>query len=541
MGALQNLDLLSVGIAIAGIGVLGFSVFFNNRKSVTNRSFLYFSLLTIIWSAANYLAYQVRIPEISFWLFRVVIAIAVWHSFFFFQMSYVFPREKVVFRGWYKFILIPVASITSVLNLTPLVFSKISLISSDGRIGKIENGPAIALFGTLIAFLVIGGIARFLLKTLKAPAEERRQFRFVSTGIFITFLLLMIFNFILPAFFDNPRFIPLGAVFIFPYVALTSYAIIRYHLLNIKVITTEILAFVLAVVTLYEVILSEGLLLIILRSGIFLLVFSFGILLIQSVRREVEQREQLEKLNQQQREFLGFAAHDLKNPIALIKQLATLIYDKTYTDTKQIEETTGKIKTTADRAVRLIESFLDLRSLESGQLKYEFEEKNIVEFVKNVAGDFKPLVEQKGLKFSFESQAKDIRIKIDTVKIRQVIQNLLDNALKYTNQGYVKVSVKEESATNGKQLLPHSNILENVGMNSVLITVEDSGLGMKKEILPTLFEQFRRDPGVERKIAGTGLGLYISKQFVLGHNGEIWAESDGEGRGSKFFVKLRKS
>ena len=437
--------------------------------------------------------------------------------------------------------MIPLVVLVSILVLTPLTFLRVSEFAPEGYVKKVINGPGIFVFGITVASLIIGGLSVLLRKITKASGIEKTQFKFVLIGFFITFGLHIIFNFIFPAFLDNPRFAQLGAVFTFPLIALTAYSIFRYKLLNVRIIATEILAFVLSVVTLFEVIFSTDVVVLIFRAGVFLLVFGFSILLIRSVRKEVEQREQLEKLNQQQREFLGFAAHDLKNPIALIKQMATLIYDKTYTDTKQIEETTGKIKTTADRAVRLIESFLDLRSLESGQLKYEFEEKNIVEFVKNVAGDFKPLVEQKGLKFSFESQAKDIRIKIDTVKIRQVIQNLLDNALKYTNQGYVKVSVKEESATNGKQLLPHSNILENVGMNSVLITVEDSGLGMKKEILPTLFEQFRRDPGVERKIAGTGLGLYISKQFVLGHNGEIWAESDGEGRGSKFFVKLRKS
>jgi hypothetical protein len=83
MDVFQNLDLLSVAVATASIVVLGFSVYFNNRQSVTNRSFLYFALLTTVWSWVNYFAYQVTDPNQSLWLFRIVIAIATWHSFFF--------------------------------------------------------------------------------------------------------------------------------------------------------------------------------------------------------------------------------------------------------------------------------------------------------------------------------------------------------------------------------------------------------------------------------------------------------------------------
>ena len=74
--------------------------------------------------------------------------------------------------------------------------------------------------------------------------------------------------------------------------------------------------------------------------------------------------------------------------------------------------------------------------------------------------------------------------------------------------------------------------------NSILFSVADSGRGMSAKLLPELFEQFKRDTSIQNQIEGTGLGLYIAKQIVLAHKGEIWAESEGEGKGSTFFVKI---
>jgi len=102
------------------------------------------------------------------------------------------------------------------------------------------------------------------------------------------------------------------------------------------------------------------------------------------------------------------------------------------------------------------------------------------------------------------------------------MQNLIDNSLKYTEQGWVKISLKESG-------------------DKAQFIVSDSGIGISPEILPTLFEQFQRGSKEARKIKGTGLGLYIAKQFVVAHEGDINVESEGEGKGSKFTVTLPKT
>jgi signal transduction histidine kinase len=133
--------------------------------------------------------------------------------------------------------------------------------------------------------------------------------------------------------------------------------------------------------------------------------------------------------------------------------------------------------------------------------------------------DLRILAEEKKLQLTFESNLNEAFVKIDKVRFAQVIQNLIDNAIKYTPQGFVKVSLEKKQ-------------------NEILISVIDTGIGMSKELQQKLFGQFVRDPSIKREIRGTGLGLYIAKYIVEAHHGKIWAESEGIGKGSRFFVSL---
>ena len=93
MQAFSNLDLLSVGVAVAGIGLLGFVILFNNTRSTTNRSFFYFTLVTVCWSILNYSYYQLPAGDTALWLLRGVMSFATWHAFTFFHLACVFTDE----------------------------------------------------------------------------------------------------------------------------------------------------------------------------------------------------------------------------------------------------------------------------------------------------------------------------------------------------------------------------------------------------------------------------------------------------------------
>lgn len=329
-------------------------------------------------------------------------------------------------------------------------------------------------------------------------------------------------------------YLPFTVISLIPFIVSVFYSIIKYGLLNIKIIATEIFVFTLLLVSIFEVMMTTNVKEIIFRTFIFLTTMLISIFLIKSVHNEVVQREQLEilakeleeknqkllQLNQFKSQFLSFASHQIKTPVAVIKGFAGLIYDGSYGNVpEKVRDVVGRIKQATDEMIVLLNNFLDLRKIDEGRMEYNFCKINVVALVKEIVADLQIMADNKKLSLSGEYEKDEININADKEKLRQVIQNLIENAIKYTESGFVKVKVKVD----GK---------------FVIISVIDSGIGMSKKILTNIFDQFTRNSEIAKTIAGTGLGLYIAKQITLAHKGEIWAESDGEGKGSRFYVRL---
>jgi signal transduction histidine kinase len=534
-----NLDLLAVGIMTAAAGTLGFVVFFNNPKSATSRAFLFFSFATIAYTILNYLQHNVNPPSLALWFLRGTIFMGVWHALSFFHFFFNFPKEKTLLPKWYTLGLIPITALVSLINLTPFTFSDINKLSLDGKIVSVTNGPGIAIFGITVFALIIGGIFILIKKWFSSKGFERRQFNFILFGTVMTFTLILIFNFMLPVVYNNSGFVPLVPISLSIFLVFTAYAIIRHHLLNIKVISTEILAFVLATVTFIEIIFADNIFLLIFRSATFLLVLSFGILIIKSVLREVEQREKLQELatqlatankklnelSQFKTQLLSLASHQIKSPLAVIKGFTSILLEGLYGPIEdKVKETIIKIKESADSLLSLINTLLDLRKVEEGRMDYQFAPTDLVAIIKQVVGELQLLASARKLNLSLDYKGESIMISSDSQKLKQVFQNLVDNSIKYTPQGFIKIDIKTQD-------------------NKVIVSIINSGLGISEELIPQLFEEFVRDEKIKRQILGTGLGLYIARRIVEAHHGRIWAESDGEGdgKGARFYVELVKA
>ena len=532
---LNNLDLISVGIACAAIVVLGFSIYFHNRTSITSRSFLLLSIMASAWSAINYLFYQFANPIVSFWLLRGVMFFAVWFAFSIFQLFYVFPLTNVVFPSSYKRFLLPITSLISLLTLTPLVFRAVSSISSTGQIQTVASGPGIITFAFMVMGLNISGIGLLIKKTTKAKGLEKKQFKTVLWGIAVTLSLIVIFNFIFPAFLNNPSFVPFGAIFILPFIAFTSYSIFKHHLMNIKIIATEILTFALAVAMLVEVILSSNPLTLLLRSSIFLLVLAVGVLLIRSVRKEVEQREQLqiltgklEKANKQLKildkaraEFITMASHQLRTPPSSIKwHLSAVLAGDFGEVSPEVKTVITKANLTNNALISLIEDMLNVSRIERGKMQFAFEPTDMREITQMTVDLLAPMAEFKKIKLVFNKPKTILPvINADKEKVRQVINNLVDNAIKYTQAGQVAVSLDKTD-------------------KDVILKVTDTGKGVPKGEIGKIFEKFSRGKDSQNYSAGLGLGLYLAQVVINQHQGKIWAESPGINKGSIFAFSL---
>lgn len=536
MQNLQNLDLLSVGIAIASTAILGFVIFFNNRKSQTSKLFLLFSAATIVWSLFHYLSYQSNNSVMTLWLLRLEIFCAVWLVYTQYLLIYVFPKESFVFSSRFKRLaLIPLA--VSILNLTPLVFKHVAEFSADGIVEKVTNGPGIAVFGITVLSFVIAGIVT-LIKKIRATkdATEKKQFKAVLYGIALMFSLLIIFNFIFPAFLSNTTFVRMGAVFVLPFVFFTGYAIFRHGLLNVKIISTEILVLFLAIALLFQLLTSTNYVSLFLTFSIFLLVLSVGMLLIRSVLKEVQQREelqrlsgelakaneQLKELDQAKSEFLSVASHQLRTPLTAIKGYVSMILEGDYGPvSEQQKPTLQMVFDSAQRLAVLVSDLLDLSRIESGRMEFDFVAVNLCEVIDSVIAELAPKSKAKGLYLYFDDVNKSCPdIRADSEKIRQVIINLIDNAVKYTVHGGVIA-----------RLIKHGDKLE--------FTVADTGIGVDPAEKDKLFEKFFRTTAAnELTREGTGLGIYVVKKIVEAHGGTIGFDSAGVDKGTTFKVVL---
>jgi signal transduction histidine kinase len=325
----------------------------------------------------------------------------------------------------------------------------------------------------------------------------------------------------------------------FPF--LFGYSILKYKLFNAKTIATEILVFFIAVILLVEATLSASILEAVLKTGIFIVVSIFGYLLIRSVYREVAQREKIEllakdlenanerlrELDKQKTEFISFATHQLRAPLTAMKGYASLIIEGDMGEVPaKVNEAVGRMFESAKTMTTVVDDYLNVSRIELGSMKYNFEPLDMNVLVNEVAGELKPNIMKSGLKFDYKVVGEGPwAVSADPDKWKQVIANIIDNSVKYTPRG--SLSVKLERVPNADGTIP------------VRLSVTDTGIGIAPGVMPKLFQKFSRaDNANKQNIHGTGLGLFIVREIVNAHHGRVWAESEGEGKGSKFIVEL---
>jgi signal transduction histidine kinase len=154
-------------------------------------------------------------------------------------------------------------------------------------------------------------------------------------------------------------------------------------------------------------------------------------------------------------------------------------------------------------------------------MEFDFQEAAIEDIADEAVKTLELTAKNKNLYLQWEKPAQPLpKLKLDITKIKEVISNMVDNAIKYTQKGGVTVRIEP-------------------GDKWVRVVVSDTGIGMDKEEIGMIFEKFQRGKQVSHyHTDGTGLGMYIGKKIVAEHKGHIWAESDGKGKGSRFILEL---
>ncbi|HLX11255.1 MAG TPA: ATP-binding protein, partial [Bacteroidota bacterium] len=230
----------------------------------------------------------------------------------------------------------------------------------------------------------------------------------------------------------------------------------------------------------------------------------------------------LTELDKMKSEFLGIVSHDFRSPLSsIILASKSMLRKESVQADKQVYEYLKLISEQAARLNQLAEDTLSITKIESGQLNYYFKIVNVERLIQDAMSMVR-YSNRHALEYKVDQEA--IFIKGDQPKLRQVVQNLINNAVKYSPRGG-KVNI----------------LVDDHPPEEILVAISDEGIGIPPEQIEKLFQKFSRvDSGEARDIKGSGLGLWICKEIVQAHGGRIWIESES-GKGSTFKFTLKKA
>ena len=241
---------------------------------------------------------------------------------------------------------------------------------------------------------------------------------------------------------------------------------------------------------------------------------------LQTKQSEITSR--LRKLDQEKTDFLSLASHQLRGPLSSIHGYSSMISEGEFGKLpKHLEDPIRKILESSRAMNALINDFLDVTKIEKNELEYVIEEVNIGNIIDDVVEDFSVAFERDEIELKSTHNSKDnVMVLADPLRVKQILNKILDNALKYTQVGSVTVSLA-------------------VKHDDAIVTVSDTGIGIEEDQIKELFKKFKRaDNANDATVIGSGLGLYVAKEVAESQGGRIWVESQGAGKGSKFYIAL---
>ena len=252
--------------------------------------------------------------------------------------------------------------------------------------------------------------------------------------------------------------------------------------------------------------------------------------LLKSKQAEIAriEKEKITELDELKTRFFTNISHDFRTPLTLIiEPLNKLLADK---KSKEYANTFNLMKQNADQLFRLINQLMDLSKLESGGIKVQLIEKDVVGFIKGLISNFQSLADEEDIGLKFQSGEKTYLASFDTDKFERIVFNLLSNALKFTSAGgfvYINLSFSKKKARGNLEQSDH-----------IVLVIRDNGIGIPEKDLKHIFDRFYQSESAQKSIrTGTGLGLALVKQLVNFLKGEISIKSV-EDEGTEIIVSL---
>jgi signal transduction histidine kinase len=512
---------------------IGFFVFYKNRTLVSKILFT-ISVVFSLWVFLNLIVWtniDSKIIMFSWSFFGILNALLFILSFYF---VYVFINKKDLSFGKKTFIAL---LLLPVILLTPKNLLGFDLVNCEAR----ENVTYFDyVFGLELAISLVILVFSFL-KYRKAEKEFKRQIVLLTVGI-----ELFLFSFFITGFLAS-YLVEKGIITDFGleqyglfgmtvFMGFLAYLIVRYKAFDIKMLAVQALVVSIVILVASEFFFVQNFTNKILTGITLFLSMIGGWMMVRSVKLEVRRKEELQMMSDKlamandklrtldnaKSEFISIASHQLRTPLTAVKGYISLLIEGSYgkidTDQKGVLQ---KVYQANERLVDLVEDMLNLSRIESGRMEYNFEKVNLAEVCQEIYDTFAIRAKEQKLKLELLSPKSALpEVTTDRNKIREIISNLVDNAIKYTPSGSVKI-----------ETIPTET--------GVRVAVTDTGIGVPKEELPYLFAKFSRGKDTKRlNTGGTGLGLHVGKRMIESLHGQLGVESEGAGKGSTFYVEV---
>ncbi|MDE2213241.1 MAG: hypothetical protein KGJ34_01785 [Patescibacteria group bacterium] len=526
-----NLDLQTILIIISIVlnTILGILIFTKRHDEYANRVYI-FNIFCIIWWSVMIVLYRLSLTHLLAYTMGLYVAPTfIASSFLYF--SFLFPEihPRIPFRRWYLWAIGALNIVVVCLTLIPgVILESVDYVPGQEKI--IHFGFLYTIYAFYISsFFGLGLLILAIKLWLLDDRVKRRQLAYLLWGYLIASTLAMGTNLVLP-YFGYFVLNWLGQVLTVFMVLPVTYAIFKHRLFDVKVIATELITISLWLFLLIRLLLDVTAYERLLDAILLGVMFIIGILLIKSVDKEVAQRElienqekELEEANARQENLIHFISHEVKGYLAKSEAGFASITEGDYGDVP------GDLKTMAGRALeetrRGVDTVMEILSagdLKKGTINFTMQPFDLRASIERITSELKPSADAKHL--SLETQidgSANYAVIGDEIQFsKHVILNLIDNAIKYTLSGAVRVSLFRRGST-------------------LIFSITDSGVGLTPEDKGRLFtEGGRGKDSLKLNAHSTGYGLFIAKSIVDAHHGRIYAESEGAGKGSTFTVEL---
>ena len=510
--------------------LISFYAFWNGRHLLLNKLLLVISILFSFWTLSTLIAWtNIHSNFIMFvWSFFGLILSLI--SIFCIYFIYVFLEKKDIsskIKGVFLALLAPIFIIAP----TSFNINGFNLTVCDAF--NFEWLPFKFYYTSLGVIAMIWILTLLILKYRTATSDLKKQIILMGVGLELFLFSFFGMEFVATSF-ARIGLLPSSEIELYGLFGMVIFMIyisilmVQFKTFNVKLIATQALVWGLAILIGSQFFFIQVPINMVLNGFTFVASVVLGFFLIRSVKKEIQQKEELLKLTinlrsllKQRESLVHLVTHKVKGSFTRTKFIFAGILDGTFgpisPEVKKIAEQGLEFDNGGIETVDLV---LNAANLQNGIIKYDMKNVDLKEIVLKTINDKKLAIEAKGLKVETEINDGGYNIMGDSFWLSELVNNLIENSIKYTREGKIMVGLDKKD---GK----------------VIFSVKDTGVGITEEDKKNLFtEGGRGKDSVKVNVDSTGYGLYTVKLIVDAHKGTVSAESEGENKGSQFYIEL---